>query len=84
MKPGLSEIVGRTISRIVVAHMPHGPGTQVLLEFEDGMSFELYGTQFTCGSGVMPLAHSVSRRVEAQRPETITAVYARIAQPTLG
>lgn len=77
MKPGLAQIVGRTISRIVVAQATYGPGTQVVLEFEDGTSFEFHGTQFTCASGVDAAGYSLGALIEQSRPHSITAVYRR-------
>ena len=81
MKPGLAQIVGRTISRIVVAQATYGPGTQVVLEFEDGTSFELYGTQFSCASGVDQPGYSLGTLIEQRRPQSVIAVHRRPAGP---
>ena len=44
MKDGVRQIVGRTISSVVISeNNPKGPSTQVFLIFTDGSCFELYG-----------------------------------------
>ena len=52
MKPGLGDIVGKTIFSIVVADCKSGPRHQVFLVFSDGTYFEFYGESFNCNDGV--------------------------------
>ena len=75
MKPGLAQIIGRAITRVVVAKAPHGPGTQVVLVFADGESFDLYGAHVSCTSGIdLPGCPGLDH-IEATRPGSIIAVY---------
>ena len=44
MKDGVRQIVGRTISSVVISERNSGgPSTQVFLVFTDGSCFEFYG-----------------------------------------
>lgn len=53
MKNGLREIIGKTITDVVVAYNKHrDPANQVFLVFDDGTYFEFWGAQFNCNSGV--------------------------------
>ncbi len=53
MKSGLSEIIGKTITDVIVARNDRGdPANQVFLVFDDGSYFEFWGAQFNCNSGV--------------------------------
>lgn len=55
MKSGLREIVGKTISDVIVARNERGdPANQVFLVFDDGSFFEVWGAQFNCNGGVWP------------------------------
>jgi hypothetical protein len=53
MKDGLRQIVGKTISSVVVAkNEKANPRHQVFLVFSDGTSFEFFGPDFSCASGL--------------------------------
>ena len=53
MKEGLRQIVGKTISSVVVAKNENAnPRNQVFLIFSDGTSFEFFGDSFNCASGL--------------------------------
>jgi hypothetical protein len=47
-----NEIVGKTITSVVVTRTNLDGNTQVFLVFSDGNYFELYGGNFTCASGL--------------------------------
>lgn len=53
MKDGIREIVGKTISGVVIAqNQERSPRNQVFLTFSDGTYFEIWGDSFTCAGGV--------------------------------
>lgn len=53
MKSGLREIIGKTITDVIVARNNHrDPANQVFLVFDDGTFFEFWGAQFNCNGGV--------------------------------
>ncbi len=53
MKSGLREIVGKTITDVIVARNDYrDPANQVFLVFDDGTFFEFWGAQFNCNGGV--------------------------------
>lgn len=53
MKSGLNDIIGKTITDVIVARNDRGdPANQVFLVFDDGTYFEFWGAQFNCNSGV--------------------------------
>jgi len=52
MKDGINEILGKTITGIVVSKKPGSPGQQVFLIFNDGTYFEFWGESFTGAGGV--------------------------------
>ena len=52
MKDGLNEIVGKTISSVIVANNNREPYIQVFLMFTDDTQFEFYGSNFSCCGGV--------------------------------
>ncbi len=52
MKDGLKYIIGKTITSVVFAENNSPPQNQVFLVFSDGTSFEFYGENFSCASGV--------------------------------
>lgn len=54
MKDGLRQIVGKTISSVIVAKNHKSPENQVFLIFEDGSYFEFWGPEFSCAGGVEP------------------------------
>lgn len=82
MKTGLEEIIGKTISAVVVAeNKNHEPHDQVFLIFPDGTYFEFYGDQFSCCAGIddgdVAKACSYAERGGA----TIRAIYPAGARP---
>ena len=53
MKDGLREIIGKTITNVIVARNERrDPANQVFLVFDDGTYFEFWGAQFNCNGGV--------------------------------
>lgn len=50
MKSGIGDIVGKTISDVVVASNEKRPKQQVFLVFSDGTFFEIYGESFSCAA----------------------------------
>ena len=48
------KIVGKRIEGLVVARHPESPQSQVFLVFDDGTSYELYGTDIQGGGGIDP------------------------------
>lgn len=52
MKQAIGQIVGKTISGIVVAKKSNYPCVQLFITFTDGTYFEIYGDDFTCAGGV--------------------------------
>lgn len=52
MKNGVSKILGKTITNVVVASKEKPPRQQVFLVFSDGTYFEFYGAQFNCAAGI--------------------------------
>ena len=53
MKDGIRYIIGKTIASVaVVENRTSPPRNQIFLIFKDGTSFEIYGNQFTCCSGI--------------------------------
>lgn len=54
MKDGVREIVGKSVSGVIVAKNDQGePHVQVFLTFSDGTYFEFWGENFSCAGGVM-------------------------------
>lgn len=51
MKSGIENIIGKTVSNVVVADKEKPPYRQVFLVFSDNTYFELYG-KFTGAGGV--------------------------------
>ena len=56
MRESIKEILGKTITGIVVAESPRTPEMQVFMLFSDDTYFELFGVGngFTCAGGVDP------------------------------
>lgn len=52
MKRGVKEIIGKTISSVVVGYNRKDPQNQVFLIFDDGTQFEFWGRDFNCAGGV--------------------------------
>lgn len=52
MKGGLSKILGKTISGVVVAENHRNPKQQVFIVFSNGTYLEIYGDEFTCANGL--------------------------------
>jgi hypothetical protein len=53
MKNGIGEIVGKTVSQVLVSEGGTGPTRQyVFLVFSDGTYFEFWGSAFNCAGGV--------------------------------
>jgi len=52
MKPGIKNIIGKTISGIVVANNMANPKQQMFLIFSDGTYLEFYGEGFSCAGGL--------------------------------
>jgi hypothetical protein len=53
VKDGVRELIGRTITRVIVAENPRQPNTQVFLVLNDGTYYEFYGS-VNSASGSMP------------------------------
>ena len=52
MKDGIKQIVGKTITSIVVGKNDRSsPHNQVFLIFDDGSSFEMWGEHISCAGG---------------------------------
>ncbi len=75
MKEGLGDILGKTISAVVVAENNRQPRHQVFLVFSDDTQLELYGEAFTCSGsldrGGVPRAESYAKKLGAR----ITEIY---------
>jgi hypothetical protein len=52
MKDGIKQIVGKTISAVVIANNVRRPHHQIFLVFDDETSYEIYGDSFTCAGGI--------------------------------
>lgn len=52
MKNGIAGIVGKTISRVVVAENSVAPKQQVFILFTDGKYFEFWGESFSCNAAI--------------------------------
>jgi len=52
MKDGIGDIIGKTISDVVVANKNGEPRQEVFLVFSDGTYFEFWGNSFTGAGGV--------------------------------
>ena len=50
MKEGIRQVLGKTISGIVVAENDKEPAMQLFLTFTDGTYFEIWGNSFNCCS----------------------------------
>lgn len=48
MKPGIKQVLEKTISGVVIAENDDEPKTQMFLTFTDGTHLEFYGDWFTC------------------------------------
>jgi hypothetical protein len=46
MKDGVRQVIGKTISSVVVGKSKHDPQVQVFLVFDDGTYFEFWGAHF--------------------------------------
>lgn len=46
------KVIGKRISGLVVARHPESPKSQVFLIFDDGTSYELYGTDIYGAGGI--------------------------------
>ena len=76
MKDGLKDIVGKTVSGVVVAANSHNhPHQQVFLVFPDGTYFEFYGEQFSCASGLNRGGLEKARSYAERGGADIKAVY---------
>lgn len=51
MKAGVGDIIGKTITDVIVAENVNAPNQRVFLVFSDNTYFEFYGS-FSCTSGV--------------------------------
>jgi hypothetical protein len=54
MKDGIRQIVGKTISGVLVADVANSPRRQVFLTFDDETHFELWGREISGTGGVDP------------------------------
>ncbi len=52
MKTGIRQIIGKTVSHVVVATNERAPRQQMFLVFSDGKMLEFWGEHFNCGSGL--------------------------------
>lgn len=52
MKTGVGDIIGKTISGVVVAENKRNPRQQVFLVFSDGTYLEFWGESFNCAGGL--------------------------------
>jgi len=52
MKSGIGEIIGKTITNVVVTENSRLPRQQVFLVFDDDTYFELYGDDINCTDGI--------------------------------
>lgn len=70
MKDGIKQIIGKTVTGVLVGHNERAPSRQVFLLFSDGTSFEFWGNDFTGAGGVDPGdARSVRESIERARGE---------------
>ncbi len=51
VKTAIREILGRTVTGVLVSENPRHPPTQLFLVFSDGTSYEIYG-QLSSASGL--------------------------------
>lgn len=76
MKGGLKEIIGKTITSVVVGSNKTDPQNQVFLIFSDGTRFEFWGPQFSCAGGVDSGGVSEAiHHIEVSMGGTVTNVY---------
>jgi hypothetical protein len=54
IKSGISKIIGKTVSDVVVAEGNEAPRRQVILVFSDGTSLELWGADINCPGSLYP------------------------------
>lgn len=52
MKDGVSKILGKAITAVVVGESDKNPHNQVFLVFDDGTKFEFWGADLSCASGL--------------------------------
>jgi len=52
VKSGLKDMIGRTVSAVVIAERPHSPKVLLFLAFTDGTFYEIYGDDIHATSGV--------------------------------
>ncbi len=52
MKSGIGDIIGKTISEVVVTEKRNSPRTQIFLVFRDDSYLEIYGDSFSCAGGL--------------------------------
>ena len=52
MKSAIADVVGKTISGVVVATNARSPQQQLFLTFADGSYFEIWGANFSCAGGL--------------------------------
>jgi hypothetical protein len=75
MKNGIKQIVGKTVSGIVVASKDGAPRQQLFLSFTDGTYFEIWGESFSCAGGVDTGSHATAVAYATGLGAKITAVY---------
>lgn len=52
MRDSVRQIIGKTVTSIVVAESDSTPRNQLFLVFDDGTSFEFWGEHCQCASGL--------------------------------
>jgi hypothetical protein len=72
MKPGVKNIVGKTIAAVLVKERANTPRGQVFLVFSDGTYFEFYATEGNI-QGASDLRHGTFGDVKAYMPSGTTA-----------
>jgi len=75
VKDGPKQIVGRTITSVVVASNDAGPQNQAFLVFDDGTRVEFWGPLFSCAGGVDRGGVEEAVRYAQKLGAEITAVY---------
>ena len=65
MKDGIKQIIGKTVTGVLVVRNERPPARQVFLLFSDDTCFEFWGNDFTGAGGVDPGdARSVQESIE--------------------
>jgi hypothetical protein len=72
MKPGVKNIIGKTIAGVLVKERGNTPRGQVFLVFTDGTYFEFFGTEGNI-EGTSDLRHGTFDDVKAYMPSGTTA-----------